>query len=50
MLNWKWLLAPGLAMLPLFTAPADAQIKLRYAHVASPMPRRPSMPMRSRNL
>jgi tripartite ATP-independent transporter DctP family solute receptor len=33
MLNWKWLLAPGLAMLPLFTAPADAQIKLRYAHV-----------------
>jgi tripartite ATP-independent transporter DctP family solute receptor len=33
MLNWKWLLAPGLAMLPLFAAPADAQIKLRYAHV-----------------
>ncbi|WP_284179658.1 TRAP transporter substrate-binding protein [Rhabdaerophilum sp. SD176] len=33
MLNWKWLLAPGLAILPLMTAPADAQIKLRYAHV-----------------
>jgi tripartite ATP-independent transporter DctP family solute receptor len=33
MLNWKWLLAPGLAILPLMTAPADAQIRLRYAHV-----------------
>lgn len=33
MLNWKWLLALGLLILPLMTAPADAQIKLRYAHV-----------------
>lgn len=33
MLNWKWLLAPGLALLPIMAAPAEAQIKLRYAHV-----------------